>query len=239
MSGMQNAHRSTTLAHVSAPREVGAQALASNAGDGFDGDRVARRHMTGALPVGHRLLGQSELAAQGVTPTGLLEHFLDDGVFHSPEYESVVPDESSSVVLQIWHMQGAAYAPAMTFGSRLKAAREAKGLSQTELGKGLNTGGEDAKKAVVSGWENDHHYPRVDQLMLICNKLGVGADFLLFGEVSATYRAAETVVEKLNEQERAALLSKLQPARVTEEYKAMVLGNGSKAAKKRVSKKQA
>lgn len=129
----------------------------------------------------------------------------------------------------------------MTFGSRLAAARKAKGLSQTELGKGLNTGGEDANKAVVSGWENNHHHPRVDQLMTLCKRLGVSADYLLFGEVSATYRAAEEAAERLNDQERAALLSKLQgdPSDPDDDYQAVVRKSTPKPDRKTPSKKQA
>ena len=69
----------------------------------------------------------------------------------------------------------------MSFGSQLKTAREAKGLTQEALGKGLGTNGADASKSVVYGWEKDQHYPRVDQLILICDKLGCSADYLLFG----------------------------------------------------------
>lgn len=73
----------------------------------------------------------------------------------------------------------------MTFGSRLTQARKKKGLTQEGLGKGLATAGEDASKSVVYGWEKDQHYPRVDQLKLICEKLECSADFLLFGMESA------------------------------------------------------
>lgn len=69
----------------------------------------------------------------------------------------------------------------MTFGSRLTEARKLKGLTQDGLGKGLGTDGKDASKAVVYGWEKDQHFPRVDQLVLICERLGVTADYLLFG----------------------------------------------------------
>jgi transcriptional regulator with XRE-family HTH domain len=72
----------------------------------------------------------------------------------------------------------------MTFGSRLRQARELKQLTQAQLGRGLGTDGKDVTKAVVSGWEKDQHAPRVDQLALICDRLGCGADYLLFGKVS-------------------------------------------------------
>lgn len=67
-----------------------------------------------------------------------------------------------------------------SFGYRLKVARRAAGLTQAELGKGLGTDGVDVGKAVVSGWEQEQHFPRIDQLLLICRRLGVSADGLLF-----------------------------------------------------------
>lgn len=78
-------------------------------------------------------------------------------------------------------MDGAAYAQHMTFGERLRAAREKKGLTQQDLGKGLATDGQDASKSVVYGWEKNQHHPRADQLAMICSKLGCSADLLLFG----------------------------------------------------------
>lgn len=70
----------------------------------------------------------------------------------------------------------------MTFGARLAKQRERLGLSQTDLGKGLGTDGEDASKSVVLGWEKDRHSPRADQLKMICERLQCSADFLLFGQ---------------------------------------------------------
>lgn len=72
----------------------------------------------------------------------------------------------------------------MTFGQRLKLAREGKKLTQKQLGEGLGTDGKNCTKAVVSGWEQDKHMPRADQLALICTKLDASADQLLFGKVA-------------------------------------------------------
>lgn len=74
----------------------------------------------------------------------------------------------------------------MSFGTRLTEARKKKGLTQDGLGKGLGTDGKDASKAVVYGWEKDQHHPRADQLAMICQKLDVSADYLLFGTVAAS-----------------------------------------------------
>jgi transcriptional regulator with XRE-family HTH domain len=101
-----------------------------------------------------------------------------------PKYDPIRPAESTSLVPIVWHVEGSAYALEMSFGARLTDARKKKGLTQSQLGEGLGTDGADCSKAVVYGWEKDQHFPRVDQLALICRKLGTTADFLLFGQVS-------------------------------------------------------
>lgn len=129
----------------------------------------------------------------------------------------------------------------MTFGERLAKARVDKNLTQTELGEGLGTDGADASKSVVYGWEKDQHHPRADQLVLICKKLGCSADYLLFGAVSSQYLAAEAVAEKLSDDEKAALLAKLQseqPA-VAAGYQRLKKDSGPNHTPKRKSKKQA
>lgn len=81
----------------------------------------------------------------------------------------------------------------MTFGSRLKQLRQAKGLTQTQLGLKLGAHNQDAGKQVVMGWEKDQHFPKVDQLVLICNRLDCSADFLLFGETRETGLSPEAI----------------------------------------------
>lgn len=82
-------------------------------------------------------------------------------------------------------------------------------MTQTDLGKGLGTGGADVGKQVVYGWEKDHHYPRVDQFTQICRKLECSADYLLFGKdtaaPSAQLVAARKAVGQLSDGERSAL----------------------------------
>jgi transcriptional regulator with XRE-family HTH domain len=102
----------------------------------------------------------------------------------------------------------------MTFGARLRAIRESKGLTQEALGRGLGTDGADASKSVVYGWEKDQHHPRVDQLMLICDKLGCTADYLLFGK-EAAWPFARTPLARflsLPEPDRAYVEGKLTSA---------------------------
>lgn len=82
----------------------------------------------------------------------------------------------------------------MTFGSRLRQIREQRGLTQGALGKGLGTNGKDASKASVSDWEKDAHFPKVDQLILICDRLNISADYLLNGKQAADGLSPEVVV---------------------------------------------
>lgn len=110
----------------------------------------------------------------------------------------------------------------MEFGSRLKAARVAKKLSQTELGRGLDTGGTDATKQTVSSWENGRHFPRVDQLVLICRKLTVSADQLLFGAVGAPVASEKVLavaeaVEELSDEDRLQLFTRILGSSIPDE----------------------
>lgn len=99
-------------------------------------------------------------------------------------------------------------------------------MTQQELGKGLSTGGEDASKSVVYGWEKNQHYPRVDQLMLICQKLTCSADYLLFGldpTLSPKVKAAQQAVQELSDEERLALFTAIQqPGLVDEDVEARI-----------------
>lgn len=65
------------------------------------------------------------------------------------------------------------------FGARLRNAREACGLTQTQLGAGLAADGSDLRKATVSAWEVGRNQPNAQQLRLICQRLRVSADQLL------------------------------------------------------------
>lgn len=91
----------------------------------------------------------------------------------------------------------------MTFGTRLRQLREKAGLTQDDLGKGLATGGENAGKQVVLGWEKNRHFPKVDQLAAICKRHKWSADYLLFG---TTAGAAWPFSAELH-----AKVSKLEP----------------------------
>lgn len=66
------------------------------------------------------------------------------------------------------------------FGERLKKARALSKLSGAALGEGLQPDG-DASRQTMSDWEAERHYPNVWQLMLICQRLNLSADYLLTG----------------------------------------------------------
>lgn len=70
----------------------------------------------------------------------------------------------------------------MKFGAKLSAAIKAKKQSMEWLGRGLGTGGKDVTKQTVNGWLKGKHYPKVDQLVLICEKVGMTPDELVLDE---------------------------------------------------------
>lgn len=74
---------------------------------------------------------------------------------------------------QSWHNAGVVYAELMTFGGRLRAAREAKGLSGEAVGMKLAV-----TKATVSKWEKEVHDPGVEQIKALCRIYGVTPDWL-------------------------------------------------------------
>lgn len=65
-----------------------------------------------------------------------------------------------------------------TLGERIKAAREAAGLTQGELGDLL--GGVDYTR--VSKWETDAQTPKHDKLVLLTESLGICGHWLLTGQ---------------------------------------------------------
>ena len=70
------------------------------------------------------------------------------------------------------------YDPATTtFGDRVTGAREAAGLSQTDLAKRIGV-----KVKTVRGWENDQSEPRANKLQMLAGLLGVSIMWLLTGQ---------------------------------------------------------
>jgi transcriptional regulator with XRE-family HTH domain len=98
---------------------------------------------------------------------------------------------------------------AFGFGQRLQAARVNKKLTGVQFGKGLQGEDKDASKQTVSDWENERHLPDVWQLREICLRLGVSADYLLFGDKGMTpaMLEAHAALQKLAPEQRRELLA--------------------------------
>ena len=71
-----------------------------------------------------------------------------------------------------WYAEDAA-----TFGDRLAAAREARGMTQKVLARRMGV----ALKT-VEGWENDMREPRANKLQMMSGLLDVSMSWLLTGE---------------------------------------------------------
>lgn len=61
-----------------------------------------------------------------------------------------------------------------SFGSKIRAARKAKGLTQAELAEKMNT-----RNTVISNWENNINKPDVDSIEYLCGILNITPSFLL------------------------------------------------------------
>lgn len=68
-------------------------------------------------------------------------------------------------------------AEAATFGDRLAGAREAAGMTQSELAKRLGV-----KLVTITGWEEDRLEPRANRLQMVAGLLNVSIVWLLTGE---------------------------------------------------------
>jgi transcriptional regulator with XRE-family HTH domain len=64
-----------------------------------------------------------------------------------------------------------------TFGDRMTGAREAAGLSQTDLARRMGV-----KVATVRAWENDQSEPRANKLQMLAGMLGVSIMWMLTGK---------------------------------------------------------
>ena len=70
------------------------------------------------------------------------------------------------------------YTPdAATFGDRLAAAREGRGMSQPELARRMGV-----NLASLEDWENDMREPRANRLQMMSGLLDVSMSWLLTGE---------------------------------------------------------
>lgn len=75
-----------------------------------------------------------------------------------------------------------AEAPSTPFGDRLAQARKARGITQTDFGRGMAFDGTDLQKATISAWECGRSSPNVDQLRRLCERLKVTPNEMVFGQ---------------------------------------------------------
>lgn len=66
---------------------------------------------------------------------------------------------------------------AATFGDRVAGAREATGMTQSQLARRLGV-----KKVTLNGWEQDMSEPRANKLSMLAGLLNVSIIWLLTGE---------------------------------------------------------
>ncbi|MEM0976161.1 MAG: helix-turn-helix transcriptional regulator [Pseudomonadota bacterium] len=73
-----------------------------------------------------------------------------------------------------------------TFGDRLEAARQAKGLSIDSFAEKLGIGAD-----VVEAWENNMKLPRANRMQMMSGLLNVSLVWLLNGDDNGTFHVAD------------------------------------------------
>jgi len=76
-----------------------------------------------------------------------------------------------------------------TFGDRVAGAREAAGMTQSQLARRLGI-----KKITLSGWEQDLSEPRANKLSMLAGLLNVSIVWLLTGEGEGMTAPADDAV---------------------------------------------
>ena len=174
-----------------------------NATQPLNSDGVLGRYVADSLPAGQGLFGQAQRVQHDLAAAAGSEHLVNEIRVHA-SIVYVDSEESSEAILNICHKDLSAYAPPMTFGTRLRDLRKAKGLSQEELGRDLGPGGESVSKQAVSNWEKDRFIPSIHEIPKICDRLGCSADYLICGR-----QAPDAVSQEVFE--IAKLLQTLDP----------------------------
>lgn len=80
----------------------------------------------------------------------------------------------------------------MSLGSRIRYARELRGLDQTQLSERLGLPG---GNSMISRWENNHNSPQAAHLMQLVEILRIDGHWLLTGEGDATVRLPDARVQ--------------------------------------------
>jgi transcriptional regulator with XRE-family HTH domain len=82
----------------------------------------------------------------------------------------------------------------MSIGERLKKAREAKGLTQSQLAKMLNV-----SDVTISRYENNTRSPDADMLRRLADILSVSADYLIgrtdYVDTAAAHRSDDAMAD--------------------------------------------
>lgn len=115
-----------------------------------------------------------------------------------------------------------------TLGDRITGAREASGLSQSELARRLGV-----KLATIRTWENDQAEPRANKLQMLAGMLGVSIMWLLTGAGDGLEGPEETT--KLPD-DVVALLGELRQTRLEQTRLADRLGRLEKRLRLALSK---
>jgi len=74
-----------------------------------------------------------------------------------------------------------------TFGDRLEAARQAKGLTPERLAQKIGV-----KAKTVHAWENDSSSPRANKMQMLAGLLNVSIMWLIAGQGNGTHDVART-----------------------------------------------
>ena len=111
-------------------------------------------------------------------------------------------DEPISANQTGWYSNSSA-----TFGDRLAAAREARGLGQAELARKLGV-----KLRTIESWEDDMTEPRANKLSMLAGLLNVSLMWLLNGEGDGITEPSEAVEGNVN---IAELLAEMRQIKAT------------------------
>lgn len=79
----------------------------------------------------------------------------------------------------------------MTFGEKLRSARNLKGLTQKQLANLV-----EAKHNSVSDWENNKNRPDSDTIIQLCEVLSISPDYLLFQNSEAFSSDEQELIKK-------------------------------------------
>lgn len=115
-----------------------------------------------------------------------------------------------------------------TFGDRVSGAREAAGMTQSQMARRLGV-----KKATLVAWEEDLSEPRANKLSMMAGVLNVSLGWLLTGEGEGTAEPVEVsdetqdltgILAELNEIRGAMRVNSERAARLEKKLRKMVRG---------------